>query len=206
MFLFSQGQSRWQSFVYPSLMSGLLAKSFIPRTLKNKIKSKPSHLREERQRYIFHHAMRTWGSGIHRPTFHPTSQAGLRHLLRAIACSIEWDCHPRTWQPWSQPAVVTTTIWEYVVRLKRNLNGDSGVERNKLLWIGSPPIGATLKAVPVFVNMQQQGLVSISMVNISTREHWTSFFWAANWDHIDIQWQCRTDSTPHALLHSVERK
>ena len=66
------------------------------------------------------------------------------------------------------------------------------------------PTEAVPEAISVLVDMQQQGLVLISVAHISTRDYGPPLLWAATWEHVDVQWQCRIDPTPHRLLHSVE--
>lgn len=52
--------------------------------------------------------------------------------------------------------------------------------------------------------MQWQGLVSLSMVHITKREHGASMVRAAARDHVEVQGLCITGPAPHWLRASGE--
>ena len=83
----SQRQSRWQSFVHPSLMPWLGGQScLMPRTHKNQIKSSQAvaaREEEDRQRPADCHA-------THRPALQHTAHAGTdTHLLHDITAQMK---------------------------------------------------------------------------------------------------------------------
>lgn len=114
MFLHNLGQSRYQSFIYSSLMYALMAKAVLCLGIikkSNQIKSNSgSAAQEEKNRQRLEDCHST-----HRPALQYLAQAGYRHPFAALPHIMNAGCHPEAYQSYTQLAARTTTIYKYVV-------------------------------------------------------------------------------------------
>jgi hypothetical protein len=100
--------------------------------------------------------------------------------------------------------------WNSLSIMKRDATGDFRIERNNLFWVASPVTWVhvkvselQLKATSEFMATQQEGLVLMSMVDITTVENTgMSLVSSATRDHMNVQELCRTNSAPYRMLWS----